>query len=78
MQERVKPVDFRSQDIRRKTMSEEKLKPAPLSRLGLSEKQEPEVETGSEELSPRQGHLSDQKQEARNHHGPSGDKEVRL
>lgn len=34
------PVGFRSQGIRRKTMSEEKHNLAPLSSLGLSEKQD--------------------------------------
>lgn len=74
----VKPVDFRSQDIMRKTMSEERPKPASWSSPGFSGKQEPEVETGSEELSPRQSRLSGQEQEARNNHGPSRDQEVHL
>lgn len=37
-------------------MSEEQHKLASLASLGLSEKLEPEVETGLEELSLRQGH----------------------
>lgn len=43
-------------------MSEDKHDLAPLSSLGLSEKQEPEMETGSEALNLRQGHLSDQQE----------------
>lgn len=39
-------------------MSEDKHGLACLSSLGLSEKQEPEMETGWEELNLSQGHLS--------------------
>lgn len=46
---------MKKQMIRRKPMSEKKHKLAPLSSLGLSEKQELVVETGSDELSLSQG-----------------------
>ena len=55
MKEWGKPTDMKRQTIRRKLMSNEKHKLASLSSLGLSEKQKPVVETGSDELSLKKG-----------------------
>ena len=59
-------------------MSEGKHDLAPLSSLGLSEKQEPEMETGSEELNLRQGHLRGQERGTSKKHDSSEDTEFCL
>lgn len=59
-------------------MSEDKHGLASLSSLGLSEKQEAEVETGREELNLRQGNLSGQELGTSKEHDSSEDSAFRL
>lgn len=59
-------------------MSEDKHGLASLSSLGLSEKQEPEVETGQEELNLRQGNLSGQELGTNKEHDSSEDSGFHL
>lgn len=59
-------------------MSEDKHGLACLSSLGISEKQEPEMETGWEELNLSQGHLSGQELGTSKEHDSSEDSGFRL
>lgn len=59
-------------------MSEDKHGLASLSSLGLSEKQEPEMETGREELNLRQGHFRGQELGTSKRHDSSEDSDFRL
>lgn len=59
-------------------MSEDKHGLAALSSLGLSEKQEPEMETGREELNLRQSHLSGQELGTSKKHDSSEDSDFCL
>ena len=59
-------------------MSEHKHGLASLSSLGLSEEQEPEMETGREELNLRQSHLSGPELGTSKKHDSSEDSDFRL
>jgi len=59
-------------------MSKDKHGLASLSGLGLSEKQEPEMETGREELNLRQGHFGGQELGTSKKHDSSEDSDFHL